>query len=635
MYLYGSTVAEAARGVGDAGFIGVAERRFRQVFGVAPSPEEVHSWQHSWPALLQILRSAGLEAVHLLLEYSLPATGERVDALLIGRDASGQLCTVAIELKQWTHAQLSPARPGMVRVGGRVVQHPARQVGGYVHYLQQWVSRDGLPLTVRGAAVLHDAPAELVAELRGRASDGPAGAYPVLGRDDLTPVPSAQALAQRLGCADLSPVSWDDVEGFLQVEHRPSPALLQRAGEVIEGRDAFTLIGDQDLARQEVLHAVEAARTRGKKSVVVVTGGPGTGKTVIACRLLGDLCRQPGANPRLLSPSGTLTRQLRRTVGDVFKGLITTFLNRVPAGITDNSVVLLDEAHRARTYPDHQQGAFPVILGKVIDQAAVTVLFLDERQIVRPTEGLTLKQLEQHASRIGSSFAHIDLVSQFRCNGSRAYQQWVDRLFQPEGTASAWRGCDYDLAAAADPEQLDRWVAVHANRGHTARLTAGFCWPWDSPPTPPLLPEVVITWDGADGPGSWARPWNCRADELGFDHPDVPARPFWATDAGGHDQVGCIYTAQGMEYAYNAVIMGDDLVRRGERWIAQPDASHDTQLRDLPPQRYLYYALNTYRTLATRGSRGTRLYSTDAVTQSFLQTLLPPDGELTRNSLPR
>ncbi|MFF1318051.1 DNA/RNA helicase domain-containing protein [Streptomyces chartreusis] len=618
-------MAEAARRVGDEAFIAATERRFTTMFGVAPSVEEVRSWRRSWPALVEILRSAGLDAVHLLLEYSLPATGERVDALLLGRGAEGRLCAVAIELKQWTRAYLSPLRPGMVRIKECVVQHPARQVGGYVHYLQQWVSRDEFPLTVRGTVVLHDAPPELVTALRAPVEHGPARAYPVLGRDDLTPQPSAQALAQRLGCAELSPVGWDDIERFLQVEHRPSPALLARAGDVIEGRDAFALIGDQDLARQEVLHAVQAARERGTKSIVVVTGGPGTGKTVIACRLLGDVCQQPQGNPRLLSPSGTLTRQLRRTVGEHSRGLIATFLDRIPAGITDTSVVLLDEAHRARTYPDHQQDAFPVTLGNLVKRAAVTVLFLDERQIVRPTEGLTLQQLQQHAQDSGLCFAHIDLVSQFRCNGSRAYQQWVDDLFQPEGPASGWQGSDYDLAVAEDPEQLEQWVAEHIRGGRTARMTAGFCWTWNSPPTPPLLPEVEIPWEDPAGPRIWARPWNSRADEPAFDHPDVPARPFWATDNGGHDQVGCIYTAQGMEYAFNAVIMGGDLVRRGEQWIAHPEESQDSQLRGLPPHRYLRYALNTYRVLATRGSQGTRFYSTDAITQDYLQTLIRPN----------
>lgn len=78
-----------------------------------------------------------------------------------------------------------------------------------------------------------------------------------------------------------------------------------------------------------------------------------------------------------------------------------------------------------------------------------------------------------------------------------------------------------------------------------------------------------------------------------------------------------------MEYAYNVVIIGGDLVRRGDRWEARPDASEDTTLKSLAPDQYLRYALNTYRVLATRGTRGTRFYSTDAPTQKYLRKLLP------------
>ncbi|WP_327181239.1 DNA/RNA helicase domain-containing protein [Streptomyces sp. NBC_01334] len=221
-------------------------------------------------------------------------------------------------------------------------------------------------------------------------------------------------------------------------------------------------------------------------------GGPSTLR-----KLAHDCCPRPGplrdncAGPSVKTSEASSPRS-----------------SKVPAQITDDSVVLPDEAHRARTYPDHQQGAFPVILGKLLERAAVTVLFLDERQIVRPTEGLTLQQLQQHAQYNGLSFAHIDLVSRFRCNGSRAYQQWVDHLFQSEGVASAWEGSDYDLAVAADPERLEHWIAEHTRGGRTPRVTAGFCWSWDSSPPPPLLPEVAITWDGPDWPRTWARPWN-------------------------------------------------------------------------------------------------------------------------------
>ncbi|MFF7994718.1 DNA/RNA helicase domain-containing protein [Kitasatospora xanthocidica] len=123
---------------------------------------------------------------------------------------------------------------------------------------------------------------------------------------------------------------------------------------------------------------------------------------------------------------------------------------------------------------------------------------------------------------------------------------------------------------------------------------------------------------------TWARPWNLRSDQPVPGFPDIPARPYWATDRGGHDQVGCIYTAQGLEYAFGAVILGADLVRRAGHWQAHPEASHDArQLRTLPPEQYLRYALNTYRVLATRATHGTRLYSTDPETQAYLASLLP------------
>ncbi|WP_405543508.1 DUF2075 domain-containing protein [Streptomyces goshikiensis] len=623
MHVYEGTVQTLAAELPDPSFIQTTERRFTTLFGAAPTAQEVQSWRRSWPRLVDALLAAGLGELFVLLEYLLPATGERVDALLLGQAPDGRLRTVVIELKQWTKVHTNVARPGMVKAGERIVQHPARQVGGYVTYLQDWVSKDTSPIDVRGIAVLHDAPSALVGTLRSLTGQGPSSRFPILGREDLTPTPTPGALADRLSCAGVSAPDNGQLRGFLQARHRPSASLLKRAGGMIEGNDALTLIGDQDLARQEVLHTVTEARSQARKGIVVVTGGPGTGKTVIACRLLGDLCAQPQANPRLATPSGTLTRQLQRTVGSASRGLITTLVDRVPAGLQSNSVVLLDEAHRARTYPDHRRDPFPTVLGQMIERVGVSVLFLDEQQIVRPSEGVTLQELRQYARSKGHTFRHINLTTQFRCNGSRAYLDWVNQLLQPAGPAPAWTGTDYDLDAAENPHDFENWVTGHITTGRSARITAGFCWPWDSPPTPPLRPEVDISWTGPDGPITWSRPWNARSDETSMDVPDVPGRPYWATDTGGHQQVGCIYTAQGMEYDYNVVILGRDIVRRGNRWIADPSASHDKPLKGLPAHRYLIYALNAYRVLASRGSKGTRLYSTDPGTQLYLQSLMP------------
>lgn len=251
MHVFEGTVETLAAKLASPSFIKVSEDRFTDLFGAAPTSQEVRSWRRSWPHLVDALLTAGMGDLHVLLEYLLPATGERIDALLLGQNPDGRLCTIVVELKQWTAAETNAARPGMVKIGERIVQHPSRQVGGYVTYLRDWVSGDVNPLDVRGIALLHNAPRTLVATLRSLASAGPSSRFPILGREDIAPHPTADALADRLGCSGIRRAESSQLTAFLQARHRPSTGLLKRAGNVIEGNDALTLIGDQDLARQE------------------------------------------------------------------------------------------------------------------------------------------------------------------------------------------------------------------------------------------------------------------------------------------------------------------------------------------------------------------------------------------------
>ncbi|MFD9687758.1 DNA/RNA helicase domain-containing protein [Kitasatospora sp. NPDC059088] len=625
MYVHRGTIGETARQTVLPEFIDECVARFRSRRGMAPGPDEVGSWRRSWPVLLDALMRAGLEHLDVLLELSLPGTGERVDVAVVGQDRDAELTLVALELKQWTWAVPAPGESGMLEVGQRTLPHPARQVGGYVHYLRDWAV-GGTGVRARGAAVLHNAGAELLGHLRSMVSPGsPSAEFPLLGHDDIADSLPAEELADRLRCRDLAPVPKEAVDRFLAGEHQPSQRALQRLADNIEGRNRFPLVGEQDRARLAILDAVKEAGAKGPGGLVVVTGGPGTGKTAIAARLMGELCRMEGRNPRLLTTSGALTKQLQRLLQDGSRGLVATFRQQPPGGLDKSSVVLLDEAHRAETYPGQRTSALPASLRNLLDRVGVLVLFLDERQIVRPTEGITVAELEHHARESGAVMRRVDLETQFRCNGSQAYHQWVDTLFSDDQTPDPWNSGGYDLAVRPDPHALAAWVDGHAEQGHSARITAGFCWPWNAEAVPPLEPEVAIRWHGPDADEhSWARPWNLRAEQPVPGFPDVPPRPFWATDEGGHDQVGCIYTAQGLEYAFGAVILGADLVRRDGRWQAHPEASHDMRrLRELPPQQYLRYALNTYRVLATRATHGTRLYSTDPETQAYLATLLP------------
>jgi hypothetical protein len=102
---------------------------------------------------------------------------------------------------------------------------------------------------------------------------------------------------------------------------------------------------------------------------------------------------------------------------------------------------------------------------------------------------------------------------------------------------------------------------------------AGFCWPWSDPyPSGFLVPDVRI--------GDWAMPWNAKAEARRL-APGIPKSDYWASDPGGIEQVGCIYTAQGFEFDYVGVIFGPDLVYRPLEggWVGRRAASQDSVVR--------------------------------------------------------
>jgi len=157
----------------------------------------------------------------------------------------------------------------------------------------------------------------------------------------------------------------------------------------------------------------------------------------------------------------------------------------------------------------------------------------------------------------------------------------------------------------------------------SARIVAGFCWPWSDPlKDDSLLPDVKIR--------AWKRPWNEKPPEQR--KPPKPApradrHPYtrWATEPERIREIGCIYSAQGLEFDYCGVILGPDLVwRSGKGWFADKTRSAGPALlrRKLSDDRLGALLQHTYRVLLTRGIKGTFVYSTDEETREFVAGLL-------------
>ncbi|MGQ5261067.1 DNA/RNA helicase domain-containing protein [Micromonospora sp. ZYX-F-536] len=597
----------------------LAERIVEQI-GRNVSPAERRAWSRSLEVLGQDLADAGLGQVEMLVEYQLPLTSKRVDVVLAGVDPrTSDDSYVVVELKQWSYAESYEGSDTLVAVqhahGPRL--HPGVQVELYCEYLTDFLGiLAGHQNPVRGAAYLHNAVDRDISDL----FDRPA--------TEQSRIFTKQRRGQFLDYlrAHLAPTSGAGAaDRFLASSVRPSRHLLRYAAQELKDRSHFTLLDQQRVAYELVLHAVERARSADRKSVVVVSGGPGSGKSVIALSVLGELARQ---NRAVMHATGSrsFTQTLRRYAGKGstrLKNLFGYFNSFMSAERNGLDVLICDEAHRIRetsvnrfTSKAKRDKARSQI-DELIAAARVPVFLLDEHQVVKPGELGNVEVISSYAKQLNLEVEVVSLHSQFRCGGSEAYERWVvDLLGLDDDEPSVWTGDGrVDLRLAESPEELEAFLSTKQAAGVTARMSAGYCWPWSDPrPDDSLVPDVQV--------GGWSRPWNVKSERsVG----EAPGSAFWATDPHGFGQVGCVYTAQGFEYDWSGVIIGPDLVARDGRLVTRREESKDPAFRSRKTVSDAEADLlirNTYKVLLTRGMQGTIVYSTDPETREYLASLV-------------
>lgn len=596
-----------------------AQMLFRH--GHRPSAGEKRSWSGSWPVLARDLADAGLANVEVLLEHQLPLASSRVDAIISGtHPKTGQSSYLVVELKQWSSANAFPDSDELVNIdayGAMPVLHPQAQVAGYCEYLGDFLpgitENNSL---LNGVAYLHNATEQGINELRGYPSKQHARLFSGEQR--------GQFLDYLRSLFDPNVSGADAADALLSGRVGPSKQLLAVAAEEIQQREQFVLLDEQRVAYELVLGAVKAARDGDHKTVVIVSGGPGTGKSVIALSLLGELARQ-GRSVLHATGSRSFTQTLRKVAGrrsPRTQKLFRYFNQFMEVERNSLDVLILDEAHRIRetSVSRYTKAALRTDrpqIDELISAARVPVFLLDEHQIVRPGESGSIADIKAYAASLGLPVQHVSLDDQFRCGGSEAYVEWVVRLLGlAAGGPITWKSdASFEVAVVESPNEMDAHLAHKRDLGYGARISAGYCWPWSDPRSDgSLVNDVTI--------GSWSRPWNLKGDRsIG----GAPPAALWASDPAGFAQVGCVYTAQGFEYDYSGVIFGPDLVWRTDRWVAIRDANKDPDFRNrkkVMDEEFDALVRNVYKVLLTRGMRGTLLYSTDDETQRFLRSLM-------------
>ena len=591
----------------------------------SPSPGEVNSWRNSLRVLKDVLEHYSLRDNGIVIEYELPYSTKRLDCMLFGNSRDGTSNAIIIELKQWETVKDSGIQDNIITfVGGRerLEAHPSVQVREYHLYVKDFVSVFNRDESIRleSCSYCHNySKFQTNPVLLSPKFDTVLKEFPLFTKEDFDKL--GEYLKEKLSAGN----GLELLNRFSNSDIRPSKKLLEHTSKTIKGEKIFHLIDEQLVAYNTILDRAKKLTKSSKKSVIIVKGGPGTGKSVIALNVIAELLsKNKDLSIFHATGSAAFTTTLRKIVGIRAAKLFKYFNSFSSKMIKENEIDVLvcDEAHRIRKTSNSRytksiyRSDMPQI-DELIRAARLTIFFIDDLQVVRPDEIGTTKLIKETADKFGAETFDFELKTQFRCNGSDGYMNWIDNTLDIRETDHTYltKNEKMDFRIFDSPVELYEAIkAKNAEKQNSARLVAGFCWSWSDPnPDGTLKKDVVI---GKDFKMTWEAKNN--AAKLA---PGIPKASLWAYDPNGINQIGSIYTIQGFEFEYVGVIFGPDLVYDPveKRWIGNPKASADPQLKKKGID-FTKYVKNIYRVLLTRGMLGCYVYFMDKNTEDFFKS---------------
>ena len=617
MRLYGGTVSDFIEDTVQNRIAEKLKTAFFHSFRYEPGAGEVSSWRNSLRAISQVFQAAQLGDNGVLLEYQLPLTSKRLDCLVTGKNEALADQSVVVELKQWEKSAEADGEKVVTFVGGghREVLHPCVQVGHYQQYLEDCHTafhEGAAPIGLQACAYLHNYSYTKADPLLAAKFEDYCSRYPLFSADEVDKL--ILFLRTHVGRGS----GMDILSRVEKSKYRASKKLLDHVGNVVAGKPEYVLLDEQIVAFDRVLTAAKAGYKDKRKTVIVVRGGPGTGKSVIALKLLGALS-EDRLNAHYVTGSKAFTTTLRQIVGARASKQVRYFNGYMDAEFNVIDVMICDEAHRIRRTSNNRftpkaKQSNKLQVEELLHASKVAVFFVDDKQVVKPDEIGSADHILEAAKKYDCRLFDYRLEAQFRCGGSDGFINWVTNTLEIERTPNIlWNlNEQFEFRILDSPEALEAAMKQKLVKKFTARVCAGFCWEWSEPKQDGTLVDDVQI-------GEFRRPWNAKPD-AGKLAKGIPAAPLWAYDPNGVNQVGCIYTAQGFEFDYVGVIFGNDLVyRHGKGWVGQKDQSHDTSVKRAK-DKFVELVKNTYRVLLTRGMKGCYVHFMDAETRQFVQS---------------
>lgn len=735
-----------------------------QETGVPCGKSEIKSWKCNFEAIHKLLLKSKVagDAV-IAFEYKVPVGG-RIDCVMFGHGMDNAANMLHIELKQWSNKNVSEHYSGytfstdIVLDGARQTKytsHPSAQANEYQCHLENYVHAfEDENINLYGCAFCYnylsnDKNAVLCSDTYVHVTKH----CPLYCQDQMDEF--AQKLNELIGKGE----GEDIMKKIVNSEIGTTKRLQDAAKNMFDGNsnsEEFALIGTQLDAYNSILGSILKTDKDDEKTVVVVKGGPGTGKSVIAMRLIAGLAKSRKFKHVFYATRSTsLIKGYKEILKNVSYAngndcnavdllmkncMIKPHYNDECKGESWIDALIVDEAHRIENSSNDQsdkskrnQTHLSQIMNMLFS-SRVSVFFIDDFQSVKSMEIGTSENIKNKAlnyykniiaennsyltgardayhggipkvneavkkaeikyqnalssgdsdriheckkklrsaegelknaltwindatpSNVRINYMEFVLEDQFRCNGSKNYIDWVERvLYKTPRTQNVhldrskyeFKVFDSPTAMYKKVREMDdfgRLADEMLSKGYSyeevlketkgkklsqrARLLAGWCWPWkqaDTEQDGDLLHEIRIQEE--DG-SEFSIPWETLNGGLkpkGI-YKNMYARnpEVWLNDINGINQTGCIHSAQGWEVDYVGVIIAGDIKYDAVHdCLCANDAvkNEDTKVPRTGPEKDRI-TKNIYRVLMTRGKKGCFVYACDPQVRDYFKRMM-------------
>lgn len=340
-----------------------------------------------------------------------------------------------------------------------------------------------------------------------------------------------------------------------------------------------------------------------KENTFIINGKPGTGKTILATYLFKFIKNKEETKHFKMAIVIPMT-SLRKTIKKVFKnikGLNSSMVigpNEAIEGRYD--LIIVDEAHRLRRRKNiTNYAAFDKINKKlgldnggneldwILKSSNHQIFFYDSNQSIRPSDVRS-----EDFDKINA--VHYELMSQMRVEGGIEYINFINDIFS-QTHQKITLFSNYDFKIYDDLENMVNDIKSKNQEHGLSRIVAGYAWPWHTK----LKKDGKRKGEHDIEIGNLKLIWNSTGQD-------------WVNSKNAINEVGCIHTVQGYDLNYVGVIIGPEFGynSKTKKLTVNKDMYFDINGRAgiSDPKELEQYIINIYKTLCTRGIKGTYLY---------------------------